>query len=136
MDLEPRWTGRKLWWRKEFDKMFFHDLPLRLLFQLLVLWIKLLQKTLGPLSLAAISPHVFSEKGCRTQERSSQLSFHDDSLTLYGHPTGGGGPPCDGAEASAWDPSHSKAHSDFTKREIHVRTVLRPIWVTRLHGKE
>ena len=95
--------------------------------------------TFGLLSLAASFLPVFSEKGWRTRECSSQLSFHDDSQILYGRPTDDDDDDersRDGAEASAWGPARNKAPSDFLQREIHVLTVLRQIWVTRLHGKE
>ena len=75
------------------------------------------KKTFGPHTLAAFSLHVFPEKAWRTQKCSSQLSFHDDSLTLHGHPTDDDEPPCHGAEASACDPSHSQAPFDSCKEK-------------------
>ena len=126
----PWRTGRKLRWRKEFDQVFFRDLgkhfrlllqlhgslpPLRLLFQLLVLWIKLLQKLSG----RSHSPHSSSTSSPRRAGGPGSARIHDDSRILYGHPIDDGDdePSRNGAEASAWDSSHSKAPSDFSKEK-------------------
>ena len=99
---------------KSFNKMFFHDLgkhfrlllqfhgsllPLRLLFQLLVLWIKTSPKIFRPLSLAA-------------------QKCHEDSRILYGRPTDDGddGPLATVLRLLLWIHLIAKHHPILTKR--------------------